>query len=933
MGEKIIVGPFKRGFRNDVPAFYIDNDSFPSLVNAYQWRARVKRKRGTGPLCRLTRYFDSAVSSYGTIPSFNLDGTGAGNLLTGFSLESFGNIQPGTIQFTVNGIVYTDPSEDGYLTPTGTGGPNTINYATGAILIPAGAGLALTLATFDYYPDLPVMGLEDLNLTATQFPQTMAFDTVYSYQIVTATPYYSYDVSFYKNPAASALLPGYIPKTTPSPTRWNGQNYQQFWTTNYENALWATNGITQPFITTNIGMQFKLITAITVSAGGPPSIVVMTIASSGLVIGDFLFINEVNGLTGINLQTGYVTSVVGSAVTVEFPNATIAGVYTSGGIAQYLTSNAAFPQKDGLRWYDGSPVSGTEFNPTFIEGAGWVNFAPPIFFGIPNAAPDDLPPNIYYLVGARMIVPYKDRLVFLGAVIESSASGPYFLQDTVVYSQNGTPYYTTSFTGSSTSPATVFNAILTPSNQGASPASYFSDVTGFGGYITAGFAQPITTVGVNQDVLIVGFTTRQAKIVYTGNDLVPFNFYIINSELGATATNSTIVMDQGVLTIGDRGITITDQQSTSRIDLEIPDYIFQLDLLNNGTQRITAQRDYVNEWIYFTFPYDSEENTTNPFPNQTLFYNYRDKSWGIFNESYTTYGPFRRQTGFTWQTVGSIYSSWNAWNKPWNASDSSLLGPEVIAGNQQGWVVARRDDTTSEAPSLYISAITGTTITSPNHGLNEGDFIYILGALGMTNLNSVAPSYLIWQISVIDINNFTIGSDPTLTPVIPTGTYMGSGTITRLYIPQIQSKQFPTAWDIGRKTRIGVQQYLLTTTANSQVTLSIFLSQNSGTPFNSPAYVPSVNAQNNSVIYSNILYTCQESTNLGLSASNINLQQVVPSQAQTWHRMNTSLIGDTVQVGITLSDKQMYDPTLTYQISEIELHGFIIDVSASQVLS
>ena len=162
---------------------------------------------------------------------------------------------------------------------------------------------------------------------------------------------------------------------------------------------------------------------------------------------------------------------------------------------------------------------------------------------------------------------------------------------------------------------------------------------------------------------------------------------------------------------------------------------------------------------------------------------------------------------------------------------------------------------------------------------------------------------------------------------------MGNGVITRLYIPQIQTKQFPTAWEAGRKTRIGVQQYLFATTTNGQITLQLYLSQNGSTPFNSPPYVPSANAENNSVIYSNVLYTCQESTNLGLTPANINLQQLVPAQAQTWHRMNTSLIGDTVQVGFTLSDEQMFDGTLTNQIAEIELMGMIIDVTPSQVLS
>ena len=95
MTQKLTVGPFSRGFRNDVPPFYVDNNSFPQLVNAYQWRNRVKRKRGTTPICRLQRFFNSAVSSYGSTTSFNLVG-GAGNLLTGFGLQASGNIVPGT---------------------------------------------------------------------------------------------------------------------------------------------------------------------------------------------------------------------------------------------------------------------------------------------------------------------------------------------------------------------------------------------------------------------------------------------------------------------------------------------------------------------------------------------------------------------------------------------------------------------------------------------------------------------------------------------------------------------------------------------------------------------------------------------------------------------------------------------------------------------
>jgi len=64
-----------------------------------------------------------------------------------------------------------------------------------------------------------------------------------------------------------------------------------------------------------------------------------------------------------------------------------------------------------------------------------------------------------------------------------------------------------------------------------------------------------------------------------------------------------------------------------------------------------------------------------------------------------------------------------------------------------------------------------------------------------------------------------------------------------------------------------------------------------------------------------------ESTNLGLTPANTNLQQLnligsdgssSNNQSQIWHRINTSLLGDTVQLGFTISDAQMssYTPIL-----------------------
>lgn len=889
MGEKLVIGPFNKGLRNDREPFVIDNDSFPTLINAYQWRGRVKRKRGTSFLTRLQRFLGTT--------------DGAGNLTVTISPQPILN---GISSFTVGTDIFVDPGGASPVTLlTNSTGAATLNRTTGVLTI---TGSQATTSVI-YFPGLPVMGLETLLLIATQFPGNLGFDTTYSYNIPNTIPHTAYDVSFYKNPAADGTnLPGYVPKGTWTPLNWNGKDYQQFWSTNHQGALWVTNGIDVPFTGSTIGMQFRPV--ITTAGNGVHTLTATTalldIALHGLVVGDFVYVNEVVGIPSINYQTGYVTIDNNiNQVTVTFPNATLAfPITSSSGIVQYLT-NTAVPGKDCIRWYDGDMTGGTT-PPTFTNGPGWVNFSPPLSQG--NFSISDLPAAIYYLVGARMIVPFKDRLLFLGPVVQSSTTGPFYLQDTVIYSQNGTAFYTSSFTGNVLSPSTGsiqsgYEPILVPSNQIATAPSYFEDQTGFGGFITAAIDQPLITVSANEDSLIMGFSTVQTRFLYTGNDLVPFNFFLINSELGSGSTFSVVNMDQGVISRGSRGYIITSQTQAQRIDLEIPDQVFEVNLLSNGNERFCAQRDFIAEWIYFTYPSNQLSLTGYKFPNQTLEYNYRDNSWGVFNESFTTYGSFTEQSGLTWNNVGQKFPTWESWNTPWNSGALTPSQPNVIGGNQQGFVLIRNIGTTAESTSLTIQSFSGNTVTSPNHTLNEGDYIIITGCAtnaSHTEVASAVNGKIFSVLTIVDQNNFT------LNPPVSVSNYLGGGLITRLYVPQIQTKQFPTGWELSRKTRLGPQQYLLSTTENSQIQLLIFLSQDGENPYNSGSIVPSSNSINNSLVYSTVLYTCPESTNLGLTTANVNLQMPTAiTQKQIWHRLNTSLLGDTVQLGFTLSDDQM----------------------------
>ena len=117
----------------------------------------------------------------------------------------------------------------------------------------------------------------------------------------------------------------------------------------------------------------------------------------------------------------------------------------------------------------------------------------------------------------------------------------------------------------------------------------------------------------------------------------------------------------------------------------------------------------------------------------------------------------------------------------------------------------------------------------------------------------------------------------------------------------------------------------------------IYLSQSANNPSNLPYNVPGKGPNfviDSPLVYSTTLFTSLETGNTPFDTTlmAINSGGVASPQAQMWHRMNTSLIGDTVQLGFTLSDAQMRDTNFSNQFVEIELHGMVIDVFPSQLL-
>jgi hypothetical protein len=436
----------------------------------------------------------------------------------------------------------------------------------------------------------------------------------------------------------------------------------------------------------------------------------------------------------------------------------------------------------------------------------------------------------------------------------------------------------------------------------------------------------MTTFGFNKNALMVGFggDGRKMRLVYSGNNLEPFAFFNVNVEYPSYSTFATITMDDGIIDVGTYGINITDQQSSKRIDLQMPNNVFEVQYANNGVQRVNGVRDFEDEWIYISYPYaessTDDDNTTIVFPTETFLLNYRDQTWSILYENFTASGSYRALEDYSWANIP--YATWADWKEAWNTGTTTTFTTQVIGGNPQGYVLIRGEGT-GEAQSGSIVAITSsamgmTQITSYNHCVaasnprtGESDYLYFQNCIGSTYLNGQVGQVL----EIVDLNNFIIG--------IPyqSFTYLGLGTYARLSQPWLQTKQFEPYWEQGRQVILGIQKYLLERYPRGQITVYIYLSTDENNPYNST--LPDLeNLINSGLISSNIISTDAETNNLQTPTA--------ASQATIWHRNNQALIGATFQIGITLSKEQMMN--YGYATGEIELHAIQFTIRQGPLL-
>jgi len=465
---------------------------------------------------------------------------------------------------------------------------------------------------------------------------------------------------------------------------------------------------------------------------------------------------------------------------------------------------------------------------------------------------------------ARIIIPFKDRLLLFNTVENITAVDTSFV-NRCRFCQNGSPLQAD---------------------------AWREDIVGKGGYIDAPTKEAIITVQNLKDRLIVFFERSTWELVYTGNQVLPFVWQQINSELGAESTFSIVPFDKITIGVGNVGIHACNGLNVERIDQKIPNEVFNIHNANDGILRVYGIRDYFTEMVYWAFPSDQQEDK---FPRRVLIYNYKNSSWAENDDSITCFGYFQPSSDVTWQ---NMEEEWQEVEAEWGSGVFQSQFAQIIAGNQEGFIfVVAPTETSRNAPALQITNISVSasiiTITSVDHNLVVGDYVVVENVQGTTGLNNN-----IYQVQ-------TVPTDDTFTIVQSgvTGTYTGAGTIARVSVIDILTKQYNFYNRYGENLIMPIVDFLVDNTQNGQITIDYYASS-------SNLSLRQAGVDSGAILGTSVLETSPYAD-----------MPLESTQSQFWHSIYPQAEGESVQLRLYLSDDQMLDSDIAW--SDFELHAML----------
>ena len=427
--------------------------------------------------------------------------------------------------------------------------------------------------------------------------------------------------------------------------------------------------------------------------------------------------------------------------------------------------------------------SSTPYDPIRYYSGTWNNLQPQL----------DAVPN--YLYQSLLIIPYYGRLLALNTWEGPKNAGSFDASKAVNYFSR-----------------CRFSQIGDPTDA---TNSWRSDLFGRGGFLDAPTNESIVSVGFFRNILIVFFEYSTWQLRYIGEYGLPFIWERISSDFGAVSPYGSIIFDQGVMAISNRGIIQANIGSVARLDEQIPEQVFSFEIQNSAPNFVHGIRDFEKELVYWNYLDISNTSTTQSYPNTVLVFNYRNNTWAKFRDTITCFGPSQFQFGITWDSTTTYWES----NVTWDNVDDQQYVDYVSLGTQQGFInIYQNPDagtletiTTLYAPTMAISAInlsdSPNQLTIYNHNLTNGEIIYIQNTL-WSGGSDPGFNNVIFNVTIVDANTVTLGvwdfasQNYNAVSFSSSATYIGGGIVTLFPVMNIQGKDFNPFQGAGKQFKL-----------------------------------------------------------------------------------------------------------------------------------
>ena len=833
--DKFLIAPLSTGLQLNMPPFLIMDDAFTTLNNAYIWRSRLRKRFGG--------QYTGTQATTANIPLYSRLGIALSPALT---------LTGGAGVGITTGIVGGFGDALNATNPIPWGGFGIGQYFT----IGADTYTVITLSTIAVpHPNLqPSVGAPATTYTFNTFTGVYTFVHAAGAQQIYFFPNGQNVTDIHGN--ANGVISG-----TPALGQQISVGDTVF------TVVSNVPNIPQPMLTTTVGATATF----NVTTGQ----YAITAASANTQI-YFYTAQPVMGLTQYN--TGAINNHPAYAFDEQFVYLftnrwlrTGNNVQFHGDDTQFFWTYNYIEEATGNKF-----LFVTNFNATvgagpftnddtmwYLFNGAWTQFAPAIL----NSGA--------FIAQALIIVFFKGRLLLLNTIERGANGTNYAYPNRCRYSQFGS--------------ALDPNAFLEKGEVGYEG----------GGSVDATTDQAIVSAEFIKDRLIVYFERQTYEIAYTGNQITPFVWQKLNTELGSQSTFSTVPFDNAVLTIGNTGIHSCNGSNVQRIDQKMPENVFEFALTQGDNERICGIRDYYTEVVYWCFLNKDAPAWIN-YPNQVLLYNYENESWAYNDDTITTFGYFEQTTAMTWL---QYTMQWQEWTTPWNSGTEQPGFRQVIAGNQEGFVFQINDDLSINAPVISITNIayavnTPTnyiaTITAINHNIDIGSFIVIHDYSGRPDLTNV-----IYKVTtVLDKDNFTI----------ITGTnnaYFGNKYFRTVSIIDIISKQWNPYVQQGRDVYVSKIDFAVGRTDHGSVIVDYYASSQDND-----------STIDNAVATGTLLGTGELST---AAYPTIRREQ---NATRLWHPIYLQNEGECIQIRISLSDQDVQD--INIADSDFELEGLVL---------